>query len=223
MLRSKRRAPAVTAPTVDDGAPAAGSSSTAELAAIYRQHAGYVWRIARHLGVAEAELADVVHDVFLVVLRRLEGYDGSASMRTWLYHQTRGIVSNRRRGQRRATRRLQLLERSPEVQPRARATVVDGESPETHLERVQAAAFVRRFLTTLKPSRRAIFELVELDGLRVTEAAQCLEVNVNTAHARLRAARAAFRDAIAERLDDHSSPTKAPCPRQIRIVETPTR
>jgi len=223
VLRSKRAASAGPGSAVERAGRSAQRSSTAELAEIYRQHADYVWRIARHLGVAEAELADVVHDVFLVVLRRLREYDGRASMRTWLYHQTRGIVSNRRRGQRRATRRLQLLERSAEVQLLARATEVHGESPETHMERVQAAEFVRAFLATLEPPRRSIFELVELDGLRVSEAADCLNVNINTAHARLRAARAAFRAAVARRLTDHSSPTEVPCPRPIRIVGTPTR
>ncbi len=206
-----------------DRAGRGGSTSTAQLAEVYRQHADYVWRIARHLGVAEAELADVVHDVFLVVLRRLGEYDGRASMRTWLYHQTRGIVSNRRRGQRRETRRLQILERSADVQLVTRGGELQRESPETHVERVQAAEFVRRFLATLGPTRRAVFELVELDGLRVTEAAECLDVNINTAHARLRAARAAFREAVRERLADHSSPTEVPCRRPIRIVGTPTR
>ena len=98
MLRSKSRPPEKRRSAAKRADPRAEAKSTAQLAQIYRQHADYVWRIARHLGVAEAELADVVHDVFLVVLRRMDEYDGRASMRTWLYHQTRGIVSNRRRG-----------------------------------------------------------------------------------------------------------------------------
>ena len=73
-------------------------------------------------------------------------------------------------------------------------------SPEAHSERRLAAAFVREFLDGLDAERRLVFELVELDGLKVAEAARHLQINPNTAHSRLRSARAAFRGAVARRL-----------------------
>ncbi len=165
------------------------------LAAVYRKHAEFVWRLCRRFGVAQAELEDVVHDVFLVVHRRLSQYDGRAGMRTWLFHLTRGVVSNRRRGQVREARRLQLVESEPRPLPAC---------PERHSDRKRAAAFVRNFLETLRPEQKVMFEMVELQGFRVAEAAQILEVNPNTAHARLRAARLAFGKAVRARLSAES-------------------
>ncbi len=166
------------------------------LGAVYREHADFVWRVARRLGASEVELEDVVHDVFLVVHRRLREYDGRAAITTWLFHITRGVVSNRRRGQRRSDRRRHSFALQAEAQGQARASA----SPEHQSERLRAARFVQDFIGQLDAERRALFELVEVDGLKVAEAARQLQINQNTAHSRLRSARAAFRAAVAARL-----------------------
>ena len=62
---------------------AAGSLSFHQL---YEAHFQYIWRCLRALGVSEQALDDAVHDVFLVVQRRLPDFDGSeARVTTWLY------------------------------------------------------------------------------------------------------------------------------------------
>lgn len=161
------------------------------LADVYEAHADFVWRIARRFGVAQIELEDVVHDVFLVVHRRLPEYDGRASMRTWLFHITRGVVSNRRRGKTREAKRMHLVRAQP---------TPTSICPEGHSERVRAAEFVRNFVARLKPQQRTMFEMVELQGMTVAEVARLLNLNANTAHARLRAARQAFYRAVQARL-----------------------
>ncbi|MGB1275181.1 MAG: RNA polymerase sigma factor [Nannocystaceae bacterium] len=171
----------------DQPTKARATNHSLSLAEVYREYADFVWRMARRQGVAACELEDVVHDVFLVVHRRLSDYDGRAGMKTWLFHLTRGVVSNRRRGQHREARRLKLVETSP---PEVPAT------PEVHSERLRAAAFMRGFLAGLAPKRRQLFELVEIEGVKVAQAAKLLKVNPNTAHARLRAARKAFHQAV---------------------------
>ena len=54
--------------------------SVFELSDIYREHADFVWRAVRRFGVAEESAEDVLHEVFLVLQRRLHEYDGRASM-----------------------------------------------------------------------------------------------------------------------------------------------
>ncbi len=190
--RARTRQP--TGQASDRRPRASTRGEAASLGAVYREHADFVWRVARRLGVSEAALEDVVHDVFLIVHRRLAEYDGRAAMTTWLFHITRGVVSNRRRGERRSDRRRQGFEIQARAQGQASA------SPEIHSERLRAARFVRDFLDGLDAERRALFELVEVDGLKVAEAARHLKINHNTAHSRLRSARAAFRAAVAARL-----------------------
>lgn len=158
------------------------------LADVYARYAGLVYRIARRLGVADEAVEDVMHEVFLVVHRRLPEYDGRAAMSTWLYHLTRGVVSNHHRRRAREARRLSLV-------------AEDGRSaadPETLTRRQRAIEFVQRFIETLDEDQRLVFELAEIDGLSVPEIAEIAGVGVNTAYSRLRLARKRFARAVHE-------------------------
>src|SRR5438477_9556731 len=65
-----------------EDAPPVPAPSFAEA---YAAHFRYVWRCLRSLGVRDGSLDDAVQDVFLVVERKLSGFDGRAELRTWLY------------------------------------------------------------------------------------------------------------------------------------------
>ena len=179
----------MTATTTADAGPRPSAVTDGwSLAEVYRAHAGFVWRVVRRLGVAEEALEDVVHDVFLVVHRRLGEYDGRAALTTWLFGIARGVASNHRRGQARSLRKLSV---APGPTP--------GPDPEVRTEQARAAAFVREFLAGLAEDRRLLFELADLEGLKVPEIAEMLGLNLNTAYARLRAVREQLSRALAER------------------------
>jgi RNA polymerase sigma-70 factor (ECF subfamily) len=183
------QSPPVTATTTADAAPGeAAASAELSLAEVYRRHAGFVWRVVRRLGVADAALEDVVHDVFLVVHRRLGEYDGRAALTTWLFGIARGVASNHRRGVARAQRKLSVAQ-PPDAAP----------DPERTTEQARIAAFVREFLQGLDEDRRLLFELADIEGLKVPEIAESLGMNLNTAYARLRAVREQLSRALAER------------------------
>lgn len=154
--------------------------------AVYRAHVGFVWRSLRRLGVAEAEIEDAAHEVFMVVHRRLAEFDGAAAITTWLFAIARGIASNRRRGADRHERRIAAA-------PPPTASVDPGEQ----LERTRAAAAVERFLAGLPPEQRLVFELFEIEGLRAAEIAEAIDLNINTVYTRLRAARLRFAEFVA--------------------------
>ncbi len=166
-----------------------GPSNALDLAAIYDAHADFVWRVAKRLGVPDAALEDVVHDVFVIVHRRLDDYDGRAALTSWLYGITRGVASNHRRGRAREARRIERAQPRPATLP----------PTDEVAQRREAAEFVRGFLGSLEPSKRELFALVDVEGVSVKEAAVMAKINVNTAHARLRAARLAFKRAAATR------------------------
>lgn len=187
------------APGASGGITEKGSCSALDLATIYDDHAGFVWRVAKRLGVPEGALEDVMHDVFVIVHRRIGDYDGRAALTSWLYGITRGVASNRRRGRAREARRIEHAQPKPQTVP----------PTDDSAQRREAAAFVRRFLADLDPDKREIFTLVDLEGVTVKEAASITGTNVNTAHARLRAARQAFRQAAAAFTRDPSESESA--------------
>ena len=79
---------------IDRLAAAPTAPMTLDLETVYDEHASFVWRTLRLLGVPPAGLEDAVQEVFLVVHRRLAGFEGRSSIRTWLYAIARRVAGN---------------------------------------------------------------------------------------------------------------------------------
>ena len=60
------------------------SLMTMTLDEIYEKHADFVWRCLRRQGVAPDDASDAIQEVFLVVHRTLDGFQGRSSLPTWL-------------------------------------------------------------------------------------------------------------------------------------------
>ncbi|MBK8239597.1 MAG: sigma-70 family RNA polymerase sigma factor [Nannocystaceae bacterium] len=157
-------------------------------AALYRAQVDFVWRVARAMGVPDAWIDDVVHDVFFVVRRRLETLEPGRAVRPWLAGITRNIAMHAHRKIARDRRRLEHVE--PPMAPAL---------PEQQLELGEAAALMEAFLAGLPEDKRIVFLLCEVEGVSVIDAARSLEVNANTMYARLRSARIEF-DRYVQRL-----------------------
>ncbi len=160
----------------------AGDPWTRELAEVYREHGDFVRRTAGHLGVCDAQVEDVVHDVFLVAYRRLPSFDQArGTLRSWLFGITKRVVLHHRRATARHHRRLSVV---PEPRPQP--------GPDETLAARRAAARVDAFLDTLPSAQRLVFSLTDIEGMPAVEVARSLGLNVNTVYARLRSARRAF-------------------------------
>jgi RNA polymerase sigma-70 factor, ECF subfamily len=153
-------------------------------AQFYAQHHDFVWRCALRLGAPSAAVEDIVQDCFIVALRRFDDFDPSGRGRasTWLFGILRNVLRNHARAERRRTARLELLGRS-----HASETGAPREA-----EAALAGRLLDEFLATLDGDKRAVFVLSEIEGMTGPELAGALALNVNTANARLRAARQAF-------------------------------
>lgn len=162
--------------------------ATPKFAEVFREHFDFVWRSVRRLGIGEDAVDDVVQEVFLVVHRRLDEFEGRSTMRSWLYGITIRIVRNHRRSKSRRGVPVELPE-----------TMASGDeaSPHQRALRNQASEALLVFLESLSEERREVFVMVDLEQESVVDAAAALEINVNTAHGRLRAARDEFDDFVA--------------------------
>jgi RNA polymerase sigma factor (sigma-70 family) len=154
--------------------------------ALYADHYDFLWRCALRLGAPPADVEDVVHETFVVALRRYEqsGFEGPGAARpsTWLFAILQNVLRNHARSERRRQARLELL-------------AADQPSRSASSMRAEASLGLRlldEFLIELEPDRRAVFVLAELEGMRSAEIARALGVNQNTIRSRLRAARHAF-------------------------------
>lgn len=142
-----------------------------------------MWRLTGRLGVPAGAVDDAVQDVFVVLHRRRHEFDGG-SIRALLYGITRRIA----RSYRDRARREVLLP----VDERSFGPGLDEE-----VARRQAAAVLRDALDAMDEDKRMAFVLAEIEDLPMPEVAQCLEINLNTAYSRVRAARQLIQRAIA--------------------------
>jgi RNA polymerase sigma-70 factor (ECF subfamily) len=158
---------------------------------VYERYFDFVWRNVRRMGVPEGAVDDAVQDVFLVVHRRLGEFQGRSSLETWLFGILLRVLKEHRRASSRRSARL------AEAEAVSRALAGRGsEGPHDLAARNEAVRSLYRLLDQLDDEKRAIFVLVELEQLPVIEAAAALGLNVNTAYARLRAARQQFETAL---------------------------
>ena len=158
--------------------------------AVYRQYFDFVWSCTRRLGIEPAAMDDVVQEVFIVVHGKLHTLEHPESLRSWIYGVVRRTVSTHRRAGRARVAAGITAGVDIEVESFAPSPLEETEK-NAHLE------LLSRLLATLDEPKREMFALVELDELTVPEAAEALQIPLNTAYSRLRAARQAFEAALA--------------------------
>jgi RNA polymerase sigma-70 factor, ECF subfamily len=162
------------------------TSPGVELACIYEEEADFVWHRLRRLGVAERDLEDKVHDVFVIVHRQLASYDRSRPLRPWLAGISVRVAMRYHRGANQGRMVLMEVERTDE-----------HGGPDRRLEERQAQGMVLAALGELPLEQRTVLVLKELDGFAMPEIAEMLDVPLNTLYSRLRLARQKFSSAVA--------------------------
>lgn len=159
---------------------------------LYDSHFSFVWRNLRRLGVPDLILEDAAQDVFLVVHRRWDSFDSRwSSVETWLFGILLRVARNHRRSLRRRAWAIPSTGDIVEVVPSQAA------GPAELVARREAVVMLDRLLESLDEDKRAIIVLVDVEQLSVPQAAEALEVNLNTAYWRLRTARTQLRKSLA--------------------------
>ena len=157
----------------------------------YREYFSFVWSSVVRLGVSPAAVDDVVQEVFIVIHARLHTLEQPESLRSWIYGIVRRTVSHHHRARR--------------VRAEFGATLkaqLDAPSPPTPFDLTEKNDKVKLFwslVEELEEPKRELLLMVEIDELTIPEVAGILQIPLNTAYSRLRAARQAFEEALARR------------------------
>jgi RNA polymerase sigma-70 factor (ECF subfamily) len=158
-------------------------------AEVYEEHFAFVWRNAKHLGVQDTHIDDIVQEAFVIVHARLASFEGRSSLKTWLFGILANVVRSHRRGLRAQTRRESSADPEDVADPAA--------GPHERAARAEAGHVADRLLEALDDDKRAVFVLAELEQMSAPDIATALEVPLNTVYSRLRLAREAFAAAAA--------------------------
>ncbi|HYQ14703.1 MAG TPA: RNA polymerase sigma factor [Polyangiaceae bacterium] len=165
--------------------PISTLDSPPTLRAIFDEHARYVIRALRHLGIKEADVDDVAQEVFVTVHRKLPEFEGRSKLRTWLYAICLRVASDHRR------RAYMVHERVTDALPIDTGERT-GSEPDTHVE---SRAFVQKLLQSMDDDKREVLVLYEIEGLTMREVAEVVGCPLQTAYSRLHAGRELLRAA----------------------------
>jgi RNA polymerase sigma-70 factor (ECF subfamily) len=170
---------------VSHGRPGEVTDPRSSFRAIYDTWFEDVARWIRALGGLEADRDDILQEVFLVVRRRLDSFDGR-NPAGWLYRITRRQVRDFRR--RTWVKHIFTKQRSDEPDILAHG----GINPAAALEYKEKQRILYALLQNMSEDRRCAFVLFEIEGLSGEEISRIQSVPINTVWTRLHHARREF-------------------------------
>jgi RNA polymerase sigma-70 factor (ECF subfamily) len=154
--------------------------------ALFRQHVDDVARIvARLMGphTSEADIDDLVQQVFIAADRALPKFRGDSKITTWLYGIASRVVLHNLRGRRRYKQMIERFEAS-HASPVASAATPDEAAAQRESLRLVWSALLR-----IKPKKRVVFVLFEVEGMTAPEIAAVLNISEASVRTRLKRAR----------------------------------
>jgi RNA polymerase sigma-70 factor (ECF subfamily) len=159
---------------------------------LYEEHASDVKRWARRLAGPRVDLEDLVHDVFVIALRRRFVSRRQANVTTWLFRVTENVVRNRmRRG---FIRRL-LFNRHQETLV---SLAPSPSTPQEEIERRERHVRLYQALDQLPDCYRTTVILYEIEGLSGEEVAELTGTSLGTVWVRLHRGRAKLLDLLSK-------------------------
>ncbi len=172
-------------------------ATAADFTALYQTHAAFVWRTVRRMGVPEADVSDAAQEVFVVVHRKLDEFEGRSQVKTWLFGICRRVASDWRK--RAHVKREAPIDEAPERSN-------SGELALRDIALKQARTRLQLALEQLDDDKRATFVLFELEETPMAEVAEATGVPLMTAYARLYAARKQLAEWLQPAGDDEVRP-----------------
>jgi RNA polymerase sigma-70 factor, ECF subfamily len=167
-------------------------SRRAQIEKLVREHHAFVWRSARRLGVRDADLDDVVQEVFLAASKNVDAIE-SGRERGYLFRTCIYAAAHARRS----------LQRRREVvdDQRVIEEIDLRPTPEQSAATSEARARLQTILDAMPEDFRAVFVLFELERMTMVDIAEVLSVPPGTVASRLRRARELFMAQAAAHLE----------------------
>jgi RNA polymerase sigma-70 factor, ECF subfamily len=156
-------------------------------AALFERHLDGVHRfVARMTAADAAAVDDLVQTTFLRAFEAAARFRGASQVRSWLFGIALNVVRGYARGEIRRKTALAAVD-APAIEP---ATAPARLDQRRQLARLEAA------IGQLRHDLRAVFVLVDVEGMRGVDAAAALAVPEGTVWRRLHEARMALRAAL---------------------------
>jgi RNA polymerase sigma factor (sigma-70 family) len=165
--------------------PSLGRNAVDEvLDRIYERHVADVHRWTTRLSGPGEDVEDVVHEVFLIAMRRYGEFRGDSKVSTWLFRITARVVSSRRKRERARRWSFSRHVEDPASERLAMVTPLD------ELETRERSARLYHALDELPDRYRTPLILYEIEGLPGPALAELLGMSLGALWVRLHRGRA---------------------------------
>jgi RNA polymerase sigma-70 factor (ECF subfamily) len=182
------------------------AQDTSVLGTLMERYSSRVYRVAFGITRSHGDAEEVVQDVFVTLFRKIDSFEGRASLGTWLYRVAANAALIKRRGKR-AEVEVHLEDYLP-------AFKADGHregdrgllladwsgTPERELLSGEARAILEEGLALLPDHYRAILILRDVEELSNEDVAEALGESVASVKSRVHRARMALREVLTRRL-----------------------
>jgi RNA polymerase sigma-70 factor (ECF subfamily) len=167
---------------------------------LFDRYGAYIQRVlARIIGYAEPERADLLHDVFVRAMERIGDLKNPRALKSWLV----GITV--------FTAQEWIRRRKRVGPPLAPEHAAERAGPTVSPEALEAFRSVVLVMNRLGDDERTVFVLRFLEGMNLDEIAQACQLSISTARRRVIRAEERFREflpeypALLERLEEGKS------------------
>jgi RNA polymerase sigma-70 factor, ECF subfamily len=187
----------------DDLVARARQGDPAAFGALVDRHRSAVYRAALAALGSHADAEDAAQEAFLLAYRRLTGFRGDASFKTWLLTIAWHQAINRRRSMTRLLRQIVQPARDEDQESTLEQLPAREVSPEDAAARSQLHRAIRAAIRSLTPKLRDALLLAQSGDYSYAEIGAMLDVPVGTIKWRVSEARKLVKARLHERGYDH--------------------
>lgn len=169
---------------LDDGAlvERAKSGDRAAFSQLVSRHQDAVYRVCYRVLGGREDAEDAAQEAFVRAYRKLDGFEGRSSFKTWMVRLSMNVSLNER------SKRKEPLTEAPMPAP--------APDPERELLASEAAARVHEALQKIQPNYRAAIILRDLEGLPYKEVGESLDIAEGTARVWAHRGRAKLKEVL---------------------------
>jgi RNA polymerase sigma-70 factor (ECF subfamily) len=165
---------------------------------VFRRHVPRLYSLARRLTGNEADAEDVVSDVLVAMLRKLDTFRGEAKLSTWLHRITVNVaLAQRRKQARRRERQLDLPLAALQDEATLCGTGPGPEAPEQRVLDGEQRQMVEAAMASLPEACRDVVVLADVEQLANAEIGELLGLSLAAVKSRLHRARLLMRRVLA--------------------------
>ena len=152
--------------------------------ALYREHSGWVYALAKRLADDDQEASDMTQEVFIRMWQKLDSFRGESELRYWLRRLATNVCLTRLSNDKRRRSRVFAAD---DLESFERGGAASGTDAGIDLERA---------IRMLPPGARQVFVLSEVEGYKQREVAEMTGVAEGTVKAQLHRARKLLQAAL---------------------------